>query len=279
MTSSGDPGQTPSGGSLDEQVDVTLPSPARIYDFWLGGHHNFDSDREVGRRAMEQVPSLRPAIWANRAFLRRMVRYLAADLGVRQFLDLGSGVPTVGNVHEIAQRVDATSRVVYVDVDPVAVAHSRQILGADANTAVIHADLRDSDDVVGNEATRRLLDPRQPTAVLMNAVLHFVPDSDEPAGIVRGYVDWLPDGGYLAISHGMPDPRHITAQSTAADDYQQATKVPFVPRSIETITSWVDGLELEPPGVVPINLWHPDPGDDTAPVTPMAGLVARKPLG
>ena len=178
----------------------TGPAAARVYDFYLGGFHNFAADREMGRQAIQMWPELPEIMRSNRGFLRRAVEFLV-DAGVRQFLDLGSGIPTVGNVHEIAQRLAPDTRVVYVDNDPVAVEHSPAILAGDDRTAVVQRDLRDPEAVLADPAVPALLDLSRPVAVLMVAVLHFVPDEDDPAGLVARFRDAVAAGSYLALSH------------------------------------------------------------------------------
>jgi SAM-dependent methyltransferase len=179
-------------------IDLDRPSAARVYDFYLGGFHNFAADREMGRQAVQMWPDLPEIMRPNRGFLRRAVEFLV-DARVRKFLDLGSGIPTVGNVHEVAQRRAPDTKVVYVDNDPVAVEHAQAILAGDDRTTVVHADLRDPDAVLGDPAIRALLDLSRPIAVLMVAVLHFVPDEDDPAGLVARFRDAVPAGSYLAL--------------------------------------------------------------------------------
>jgi SAM-dependent methyltransferase len=256
-------------------VDTERPSPARIYDYWLGGSHNFAADREVGKRAAEAMPTLRAAIWANRAFLRRVVKHLVTECDITQFLDLGSGVPTVGNVHEIALAANPASRIVYVDIDPIAVAHSRHILDGNPAAETIHADLRDPEAIVGNARLRAMLDLDRPTAVLMNAVLHFIPDDQNPGGIVRDYLRHIAPGSYLALSHAAPDLDHPQEQVAMLEDYQRATNVRFLNRSAEELASWVEGTEIQPPGIVLINQWHPD--SEPEEILRTYGMLARKP--
>jgi hypothetical protein len=258
------------------EVDPEQPSPARIYDYWLGGSHNFAADREAGRRAAEAMPTLQAAIRANRAFLRRVVKYLAAECGIDQFLDLGSGVPTVGNVHEIAQQVDPAARVVYVDIDQVAVAHARQLLADDSQTVAILADLRRPDTVLDHPLTRATLDFDRPVAVLMNAVLHFIPDEDDPAGIVRAYSGAVAEGSYLAVSHAAPDLDHTREQTEMLDDYRRSTKATFINRSPEELAAWLDGLEIVEPGIVPVDRWRPDAEEQSVPILRTFGVLARK---
>jgi SAM-dependent methyltransferase len=241
------------------EVDVERPSTARIYDYNLGGSHNFAADRRLAQQLNEVMPEL-PAIQrANRSFLRRAVRYLV-DAGVRQLLDLGSGIPTLGNVHEIAQHADPATRVVYVDIDPVAVAHSRAMLAGNANAIAIQADLRQAERILTDPELRELFDFAAPVAVLMVGVLHYFPDSDDPAGLVATYRDAVAPGSYLAISHasqeGAPD------GTARAIDLFSRTGGGFHLRSREEITHLFDSYQLVEPGLVYLTAWRPEaPGD------------------
>jgi S-adenosyl methyltransferase len=261
--------------SDDADIDVSTPSPARIYDYWLGGSHNFAVDREVGERAAASMPTLWPAIWANRAFLRRVVTYLAIERGIDQFLDLGSGVPTEGNVHEVAQAANPAARVVYVDIDPVAVAHGRRLLADDDRATLIQADLRRPADVLARPELAEVLDLARPVAVLMIAVLHFLPDTDHPGDLVRAYADRIAPGSYVALSHAADDKDLPTEQATMVDEYRKSTKVPFIHRDPEVLADWLDGLDMVSPGIVLTNEWHPD--EDFEPILRTHGVVARKP--
>jgi len=256
-------------------ADIERPSPARIYDYWLGGSNNFAADREVAERAVAAMPTLRAAIWANRAFLRRAVRHLVNEYGITQFLDLGSGVPTVGNVHEIAQRADESCRVIYVDIDPVAVAHGHSLLAGNAQAAVINADLRRPESVLEHPQVGELLDLDKPVAVLMIAVLHFIPDTEHPDKIVHAYRDAIVPGSYLALSHAAPDLVHPTEQNAMIDDYRRSTRVPFIHRTPEELEAWLDGFTVQPPGVVQVNEWRPDT-ENTKNILRTYGLLARR---
>jgi SAM-dependent methyltransferase len=185
------------------EVNVVVPSSARIYDYVLGGGHNFEVDRQAAERLLEAVPA-REMARLNRAYLRRAVLFLI-DAGIRQFLDLGSGIPTVGNVHEVAQEADPSTRVLYVDIEPIAVAHSELLLADNNNASVIRADLRKPETILDTSEAHRLLDMTQPLGLLMVGVMQFVPDSDDPWAIVASYRDRLAPGSYLAISHFTPD--------------------------------------------------------------------------
>ncbi|MGC9665975.1 SAM-dependent methyltransferase [Planosporangium sp. 12N6] len=266
-----------SGGGPDG-LDLDRPSAARVYDYYLGGAHNFAVDRAMAEQAIALWPELPATIRANRAFLRRAVRFLV-DQGVRQFLDLGSGIPTVGNVHEIAQAAAPDARVVYVDIDPVAVTDSQLMLAGNERATAIHADLRRPAQVLADPQLRALLDLDQPVAVLMVAVLHFVPDSDDPAGIVAAYRDTVAPGSYLALSHATPDGQEERAETHQALYARTAT--PMTMRSRDEVAALLGGWEVLPPGVVRLPAWRPEPGDDVsrAGAATFAGraAVARRP--
>src|SRR5689334_8693366 len=193
-------------------ADFERPNVARMYDYFLGGSHNFAVDRKAAAAVLAAVPGIRALARQNRNFLRRAVQYLAHQ-GVRQFLDLGSGIPTVGNVHEIAQRDAPGSRVVYVDIEPVAVSHSRTLLEDNPDTAVAQLDLRRPDQVLDSPEVRDLLDLTRPVAVLAVAVLHFLPDSDDPAGVLARYRDAVAPGSRLVVSHASLSPERLMEQS------------------------------------------------------------------
>jgi hypothetical protein len=241
-------------------VDLSRPSAARVYDYLLGGGHNFDVDRVLAAQVLRQVPHAKHAAETNRAFLRRVVEYLI-DHGIRQFLDLGSGIPTAGNVHEITARRDPRCTVIYVDNDPVAHAHSRRMLSSVPAAAAVLADLRHVDTVLADPTVRARIDFAQPVAVLMCAVLHFVPDSDDPAGIVGRYVDRLTTGSYVAISHATADAH--PADLAAATDLYERGGIAGTARTHAQVTDLFAGLELLPPGVVATSLWRPEQLEDT----------------
>ncbi|MFJ6671718.1 SAM-dependent methyltransferase [Actinosynnema sp. NPDC091369] len=238
-------------------VDTERPSAARVYDYLLGGGHHFAGDRALGDLIIGRLPNAREIARSNRAFLRRAVTFMARQ-GVSRFLDLGSGIPTVGNVHEIAQRADPTARVVYVDHEDVAVAHSRLLLRDDERTDVVQADLTDPDDVLSAPEVRDLLDTDEPVGLLMVAVHHFVPDHEDPAGLVARYRAALPRGGYVAISHltADHDPEGM-AEVTAA---MAASPDPMFFRPHDRVVALFDGMELVEPGVVDAPRWRPEPG-------------------
>jgi hypothetical protein len=241
---------------------MSRPSAARVYDVHLGGSHNFQADREAARRVVEFMPELPDILRANRSFLRRAVRYLV-DQGITQFLDLGSGIPTVGNVHEIAWQANPDCRIVYVDIDAIAVEHSRAILrGFDHATAIL-SDLRRPREILHDAETQGMLDFTRPIAVLMVCVLHFVPDSDDPHGIIGQYLDALVPGSYLAISHAsLEGPTPSRAEEATQQYRRSVTDVTM--RTRAEIIDLFAGVELVDPGVVYLTQWHPEPGADTS---------------
>ncbi|MEU4740132.1 SAM-dependent methyltransferase [Actinosynnema sp. NPDC023658] len=242
---------------VPDDVDTALPSAARLYDYLLGGGHNFAADRELAERFLLAQPNGRTIARLNRAFLRRAVLHLV-DAGVRQFLDLGSGIPTVGNVHEIAQRAAPGARVVYVDFEDVAVAHSRMILGDDDRSTVVQQDLTEPDAVLAEVRATGLLDFTEPVGVLAVGVFHFVPPGSDPAGVVAAYRDAVVPGSYLALSQFTSDlqPEEMAGIEAVMRDSAN----PMYSRTRAEITALFDGFELVEPGVVPLPLWRPEEG-------------------
>ena len=247
------------------QHEQRAASAARVYDYMLGGIHNFPADRAAAQRLIEVFPFAPTAARANRAFLRRAIAYLAGA-GIRQFLDLGSGIPTQGNVHEIAERHCAQSRVVYVDFDSVAVAESLDLLDGNDRATVIRADLRDPASVLGHPEVVRLLDLDQPVAVLLASVLHFVAEDEQAYGLVRQYLDAVPVQSHLVVSHGASEAfaHDVQAMRTAADAYKRSTAVLGVSRDRAQVTRFFDGLNLVEPGVTWVHEWRPDPQEHPA---------------
>ncbi|MFU8849941.1 SAM-dependent methyltransferase [Micromonospora sp. SL1-18] len=240
-----------------DTIDIERPSVARMYDYYLGGSHNFAADRAAAQAMVAAVPEAPLMAQANRAFLRRAVQLLA-ESGVRQFLDIGSGIPTVGNVHEIAQRVDPECRVVYVDVDPVAVAHSREILAGNDRATVIREDLRQPAAILGHPEVNRLLDFTQPVAVMIVAVLHFIPDADRPEEVLRTLRAALVPGSYLVMSQASDDGRTGTGERADAEQVYRRTDNQLWIRSRGELASLFDGFELIDPGVVWVPQWRPE---------------------
>ncbi len=214
---------------VSDGIDLNRPSASRVYDFYLGGFHNFSSDREMAEKALADWPDLPLIMRSNRAFLRRAVSYLV-DQGVRQFLDIGSGIPTVGNVHEIAQELAPDAKVVYVDIDPVAVAHSESILTGNPNATVIAGDFRQPAAILDHPAVREMLDLDQPVALLLIALLHFVSDEDDPGHLLTTFREALPAGSYLALSHATNE-LHPPEQTEFHQDLYRKTATPMTFRT------------------------------------------------
>ena len=237
----------------------TVPSPARMYDYYLGGKDNYASDRQAAEEIYTQIPDLPEIARDNRAFLQRAVRAFA-ETGIRQFIDVGTGLPTQGNVHEIAQQVDPTSRVVYVDNDPIVLAHARALLTSNPQgaTAYIDADLRDPDVIFRHPDLRNLIDFDQPVGLLMIAVLHFITDEEDPWGLVSRYRSYLPAGSHIAIAHATNEDRPAEAVQKMTDVYKKAS-APFNFRNRKQILAFFDGLNLLDPGLVPCPDWRRDP--------------------
>jgi hypothetical protein len=262
------------------EIDVRRPHTARMYDYYLGGKDHFAADRELADKMLAAVPSARTAARENRAFLGRAVRFLAAEAGVRQFLDIGTGLPTANNVHEVAQGVTPSARVVYVDNDPLVLAHARALLTSspEGRTAYVHADLRDPAAITSDPGVRDVLDFRQPIALMLVAILHFIPDGDNPAKIIGTLLDALPPGSYLVASHGTHE--HDRARFSAGQDAYKASGVTAQARdSADFARLAFSGLELMPPGVVLVSEWRPEtPGPRPTPAeVGIYGGVARKP--
>jgi S-adenosyl methyltransferase len=244
---------------LSDQIDINVPNIARAYDFLLGGAHNFASDRLLAAKAERTIPHIRDTVRLNRTFLRRVVNFMVGS-GIRQFLDIGSGIPTVGNVHEIAQAADPRCRVVYVDKEPMAVVHSRQLLQGNERATAIQADIRDPDDIIGRPETRKLLNFDEPIGLLMLLVWHFIPDSDDPIGLLGRYRDVLAPGSFLAISHITEDESQGLRQMV--DEVRRSSTEDAVPRTYDEVIAMFAGFDLVEPGVVACAAWHPDgPGD------------------
>ncbi len=243
-------------GGLPQGVDPGKASVARMYDAMLGGEHNFAIDREAVAAFTAIDPQVRTLARANRAFLGRAVRFLV-DAGVRQFIDLGSGIPTQGNVHEVAQSAGPGARVVYVDNDPVAVAHSEALLAGNPDATIVAADIRRPADVLSSPQVRDLIDFRQPVAVLMITILHFITAEEDPAGIVAAFRDALPAGSWLALTHATDEDRPDTA-AAVGQLYRDRATSPVTARSHDEIKALFDGFELVEPGLVHLPLWRPD---------------------
>jgi SAM-dependent methyltransferase len=242
-----------------QHIDLDRPNAARIYDYFLGGACNFEHDRAFADKFLKVMPEAELAARRNRAFLRRAVRF-CVERGIRQFLDIGSGIPTVGNVHEIAQGMVPECRILYVDNEPVAVAHSELMLEDNERTAVLQADLCDPDTVLGSQSAQRLLNFEEPLGLLTVAVLHFVPDEADPRSAIARYLSVLTPGSYFVLSHGTNDGLDDTP--VEADQTYQRTTTPGVARNRDEILDLMAGTELIEPGIVWTPLWRPDSPDD-----------------
>ncbi len=255
--------------------DTSVAHAARVYDYWLGGKDNFAADREAAEKALEVYPDIVWAARANRAFLARAVRYLVETAGIRQFLDVGTGIPTANNTHEVAQAAAPECRVVYVDHDPVVLLHARALLTSSREgvTNYIDADLRDTDTVVAEAA--RTLDFTRPVALTLLSTLHLLSDDDDPFGAVRRLVDALAPGSCLAISHGASDLDRGVIRMTDSINPLMAEKVAV--RSREEVARFFEGLDLVEPGLVRLPLWRPASDLEAAARAALWAGVARKP--
>jgi hypothetical protein len=240
-----------------DDIDLDRPNAARVYDYLLGGMANFAKDREFAGRLTEIAPDAATIARLNRSFLRRAVRY-CLDTGIRQFLDIGSGIPTAGNVHEIAHRIDPSARIVYVDIEPVAVAHTELMLAGNENATVVRGDLLEPETLLSSDAVRRLLNLDEPIATLMVAVLHFLDDDREPQAAVARYVDAMAPGSYLVLSHIASED---TEEQSQARKLYQKDAVPILGRTPEQLAAFFTGLEIVDPGIVWASQWHPEPSD------------------
>jgi S-adenosyl methyltransferase len=226
-------------------VDPARPSPARVYDYLLGGEHNFESDRAAGQMLKSRAPELLDSAWANRGFHQRAAKWIAMQ-GVRQFIDIGSGLPTVGNTHEVVRRVAPNARVAYVDNDPMVLAYGKALLGDDRNATVILADMRDPDAVLGNAELRSVIDFTEPVGLLITAVLHFISDENDPPGLISRYMAALAKGSYLALSHMTADQKPTLAVQTLVEVGLRAAGGGYL-RSKAEVRELFEGLEIVPP--------------------------------
>jgi len=267
-------------GGVPPEVDTSKPHSARIYDYYLGGKDNFAADRKTAIRAMEAWPPIRMAARENRAFLGRVVKYLAEEAGITQFLDLGSGLPSVGNVHEIAQDVNPAARVVYVDNDPIVLAHGRALLNStpEGKAVYIEADMREPEKILEHPVTRDMLDFTKPVALIFIGILHFFMADDEVRRIVDPLIDAVPSGSYVAAAHVTAE--FAPAPTVKAGDVYTRSGVGIIGRDADVFADLVfNGLTLVPPGVVVVSEWRPEPGAILpAPAdVSINGAVARKP--
>ncbi len=269
-------GITPSG-EASTRIDSSVAHSARVYDYILGGKDNFEADRKAAEAAIAAQPHLATAMRENRALMRRMVAFLAKEAGIRQFLDIGTGLPTSPNVHEIASAIHPDARVVYVDNDPIVLSHARALLkGGDGAIAYIDADARDPGRILGDPDLHATLDLSEPVALLLIGIMHFIPDEDDPYGIVAALLAALPAGSYLAIQHPTSD--FYEPGRGAAVAYSNAG-IPFRYRTRAEFARFIDGLDPVPPGIQPMAEWRPEAGRATrvSPVQAAAyAAVAKK---
>jgi hypothetical protein len=254
-------------------IDITVPSVSRVYDYFLGGSHNFEVDREAARYAIKAIPGIPKIGQANRAMMRRAVRF-AVGRGITQFLDIGSGIPTFGNVHEVVHALNPAANVVYVDNDPVAVEHSKAVLEGNEHATIAAADLRDPRSILEHPETRRMLDLDRPVALLLVAVLHFLSDDDDAHGVVATLRDELAPGSLLVVTHGTPFNGPLNEEQRKVMEVYRRTSTPLIIRTLPEVERFFTGFELVEPGVVPMTYWRPDtpPGDDEEPAV-LAGLA------
>ncbi|WP_174555118.1 SAM-dependent methyltransferase [Actinomadura hibisca] len=268
-----------SSGDVPLRVDTTVPHSARVWNYLLGGKDNYDVDRDAAERFRAMFPGIVNIAKADRAFLGRAVRYLTGEAGIRQFLDIGTGLPTMDNTHEVAQREAPESRIVYVDNDPLVLVHARALLNSSAEGACdyIEADLRDPASIL--ERAGATLDLDRPVAIMLLGILHFVHDMDEATGIIARLLEAVPPGSHLVITHSTLDfDQGRTAQAEAQDDWNAKSANPMVPRSRADVLRFFDGLELVEPGLVSMTRWRPGetPWGEPEEVAGYCG-VARKP--
>ena len=257
--------------------DAHLAHPARVYDYWLGGKDNFEADRIAGEETIAAYPAIRASARANRAFLARTVRYLTAEAGIRQFLDLGTGLPTASNTHEVAQDIAPESRIVYVDNDPLVLSHARALLTSspEGRTAYLDADLRDTDRIL--EQAAETLDFGQPVAIMLLAILHYIPDLGEARAIVGRLLSAVPSGSYVTISHAASDISPEAMAEMIRRMNQHLAEGNHVGRTREVVAGFFDDLELLEPGVVKVTEWRPASQVEAEGPTSLWGGVARKP--
>jgi SAM-dependent methyltransferase len=268
---------TATGGYGPLPFDISVAHQARMYDYLLGGKDNYAADREAMEAVLKVNPDAAFAARANRAFLGRAVGYLAREAGVRQFLDIGTGIPTAGNLHEVAQAIAPQTRVVYVDYDPVVLAHARALLASHeaGATEYIEADLRDTPAILSR--ARHLLDFTRPVAVTLLAILHAIPDADDPHAIVAQIMDAVPSGSYLAISHGGADLFDPETLGSALGIAGQKVRQEFTPRTREQVACFFEGMDLVQPGLVPLEEWRPGAAAGEAGKSLTWCAVGRKP--
>lgn len=268
-----DPVTTPEPAN-HQKIDTSVPHSARIWNYWLGGKDNYPVDEEAGDAYTAVFPGIVTIARSSRAFLRRNITYLVSEAGIRQFLDIGTGLPTAQNTHEVAQQLAPETRIVYVDNDPMVLAHARALLYSthEGATAYIDANVTDPDRILA--AAAKTLDFGRPTALILSNILGHVPDYDQARSIVTRLMSALPSGSYLSINDGSRGIDPVFEQ--AQDAYNTSGAVPYNLRTVDEITTFFDGLDLIAPGVVPVTQWRPEPGSPTGEVVAEHGGLARK---
>jgi O-methyltransferase involved in polyketide biosynthesis len=278
MTGSDAPRATGAAGSPGRYgFNARVAHPARVYDYWLGGKDNFEADRVAGEETIAAYPAIRASARANRAFLARSVRYLAAEAGIRQFLDIGTGLPTASNTHEVAQSIAPESRIVYVDNDPLVLSHARALLTSSPEgvTAYLDADLRNTDQILEHAA--ETLDLTKPVAIMLLAILHYLPDLNEAQRVVARLVSAVPSGSYLTISHAASDISPDEMAEMIRRMNKHLAEGNHVGRTHDVVAQFFDGLDLLEPGVVKVTEWRPESAMQAEGPTSLWGGVARKP--
>jgi S-adenosyl methyltransferase len=264
-------------GTEPAGLDTSTPNIARMYDYFLDGKDNFAADREAAQQLIEMMPQLPLVARANRAFLRRVVRVLATEYGVRQFIDVGAGLPTAGNVHEVAGQAAPGARVLYVDNDPVVCSHGRALLTG-GTSRIIEADLRRPEEILGHQVTRQLIDFTEPFALMFLSVLHFVPDSEDPQAVIARFREAMAPGSFLVISHGTLETNPDDPRAKLSGEVYRQSAASLALRSVAGVRALFDGFELVDPGLVWISDWRPNPFEDVRGVAEtLRGGAGRKP--
>ena len=265
-------------GRLPPEINTSVAHPARRYDYWLGGKDNFPADQASGDAVEAAFPTIRMTVVENRRFLVRAVRFLAEEAGIRQFLDIGTGIPTSPNVHEVAQSIAPDAAVVYVDNDPIVLAHARALLpsGPHGATAYIDADLREPDKILHHPDLLRTLDLSRPVGLILVAILHFIPDTDDPYEVVARLVGAMPPGSYLVVSHATSDFMPPEAAAAVGEEGAQS-RVPFRFRTKKELARFLEGLKLVSPGIQPLSEWRaenePQPRPSAADIAGYAAVA------
>lgn len=256
MSNGGPHGHAGHASAAPQGLDLSTPNIARIYDYYLGGKDNYAPDREAARQVLAIAPDIPLAALENREFLRRAIQFLIAEHDITQFIDIGPGLPTQGNVHQLAKRCDPQARIAYVDNDPVVLTHGRALLHHTAGVTIIGGDLREPDAILADPRLLALIDLARPVALCLSLILQFIPGTDDPHGAVARLRDALCPGSWLAVTHVTGDERDMTTMDTITGIYDEAT-APLIPRSRAEVSRFFDGFELAEPGLVFLSQWQP----------------------